>query len=306
MDAGLQPRKTYRIPNKVVRKIQKFLRHTTEDTFRLICQRQLWTKPINQKEFRLIGLRRAGNHAVAEWIKAQSRGKVEHLNNLAVGCNPYRYKYEQLINFHPEHTNWAEKHYKPLSQGQFVALDQLLCGYEDHDLKAISSPIFEWMHNAYLGQSEKRFDILIMRDPFNFLASRLKSQMVDVKPKSLTVVELWIQYAREFLNETTYLKHNKICINYNLWFTNLAYRQKLADRLGTNFTDAGIERVVSLGGGSSFDGKSMNGAASKMAVLDRWKHFMDRPDYRRMLQNQQLLEYSRKIFGDIPGTEVFF
>ena len=128
--------------------------------------------------------------------------------------------------------------------------------------------------------------------------------MINVRPKKFTVADLWVQYAREFLHETNYLKHHKICINYNRWFIDFEYRKELANQLEIKFTDAGMDRVVSLGGGSSFDGQNMDGAASKMAVLDRWKNFVDNPDYRRIFQNQALLAYSKKIFGDMPGTEI--
>lgn len=304
MDVRTLASKIKNNPKKAFSRTKRLLEHSAEDTYRLIFKRDSWSSVINKKELRIIGLRRVGNHAIVEWIKAQVNGKIEHLNNLEVRCNPYRHKFEHIIDFHPEHANWAFKHYKPLAKGKFIATDCLICGYEDHDLASISDPIIERLHDVYLGKSNKRFDIIIMRDPFNLFASRLKSGMVNVRSKKLTAVDLWIQYAREFLNETNYLKHNKICINYNRWFADLEYRKQLANQLEIKFSDAGMDRVVSLGGGSSFDGQYMDGAASGMAVLDRWKNFLDDPDYRRIFKNQTLLEYSKKIFGGIPGAEI--
>jgi len=40
-----------------------------------------------------------------------------------------------------------------------------------------------------------------------------------------------------------------------------------------------------------------------MDVGSRWKYFADDPSYRKLFDNQELLEYSERIFGHIPGTE---
>jgi hypothetical protein len=288
---------------RVFWKGQDLYQYAIADTYRALAQSSQSPEVINQVELKIIGLRRTGNHAVAEWIKAQIPGPIEHLNNLAVGCNPYRYKHQKLIRFHREHKDWAIQHYLPRSQGNFKPLDYLICGYEEHSLDTIAGPVFERRHDLYLGASGMRIDVLILRDPFNLFASRLKSRMIEVQTPGSTMVSLWLQYAKEFLGETQYLSNQKVCINYNRWFLDSSYRQKIAQELGLVFTDAGLDRVVSLGGGSSFDGQSMDGSARKMAVLDRWRHFAEDDRYRALFQDSRLFEYSRQIFGEIPDTE---
>ncbi|WP_204137396.1 hypothetical protein [Halomicronema sp. CCY15110] len=294
------------ITRKLARKASRTLQHSTEDVWRLLTGNFQERAIANKKELRIIGLRRTGNHTVAEWIKAQEPGAIEHLNNLEVRCNPYRYKYEMLIDHYPEHHNWAYKHYQPLAKGRFPEIDCLICGYEDHPLGSIADPLFEQLHDAYVGKSAKRFDILVLRDPFNLFASRLKSNMIPVKSAKFTAVDLWIQYAKEFLGETQYLNHNRIAVNYNQWVTDVDYRQQLAAQLGLEFSDTGIKKVASLGGGSSFDGSAMDGKGDQMAVLERWQHFKDDEAYRALFKNRQLLEYSQKIFGDMPNTDILF
>ena len=158
----------------------------------------------------------------------------------------------------------------------------------------------------YLGKTNKRYDVLIIRDPFNLFASRLKNNFLATKSKTKTARELWIDYAKEFLGETNYLQHNKVCINYNLWVKNKDYRQEIAKQLEINFTDAAIDKVSGCGGGSSFDGRELDGKASKMDVNNRWKEFINNEEYRQLFNQERLLEYSLKIFGHIPGTEVLF
>ena len=288
----------YRIKCKTNNSIEDFYRTLTENNH---------SKIINQKEIRIAGLRRTGNHAIICWMEEQQKpdNKVLHLNNLKVNENPYRYKYQNLSYYYPQH-QWAIANYQKQSKGELLYRDCLIYSYEDYSLKRVFSDYFEKKHDLYIGKTGQRYDVLIIRDPFNLLASRLKNGFFSVKSKRKNIVDLWLEYAKEYLGETNYLKHNKICINYNLWVKNKDYRQELAQKLNINFTDAGIDKVLSFGGGSSFDGENLDGKATSMDTASRWKHFADDPTYLELIKNKQLLDYSQKIFGLIPGTEKFF
>lgn len=262
---------------------------------------------VNQKEFRIAGLRRTGNHAVIGWIEDQHKlvGTTFHLNNVKIDENPYRHKHQNLSYYFPKH-QWSIERYQKQAKGEFIKRDCLIYSYEDYSLSQIFSNYFEKKHDLYLGKTLDRYDLLIIRDPFNTLASRLKKNFLPVKSKGTSFVDLWIEYAREYLAETNYLKHNKICINYNLWVADLDYRKQLAQKLGIKFTDVGIDKVRSYGGGSSFEGKTHDGQASTMNTTNRWQYFVDCPIYRKLIDNSALLQYSERIFGHIPGTEILF
>jgi hypothetical protein len=256
---------------------------------------------------RIVGLKRTGNHAITTWILEQQKltGKVAHLNNVKVNENPYRCKYQNLIYYYPEYKRKIEQ-YRKQGQGNFIPRDCLIYSYEDYPLEHIFTQDFERKHDLYLGRANQRYDILIVRDPFNLFASRLKINFLKVKSKQYDFVDLWIQYAKEYLGETNYLKHNKIVINYNLWTSSIEYRQQLAQKLNIEFTDAGIDKVHGCGGGSSFDRITMNGQGDRMDISNRWKHFIGDRHYLEIFKNQELLKYSSKIFGHIEGTEVLF
>lgn len=293
-------------PEKVVRKARRLFSHAVEDTYRWTFQRSRWSTIVNQHEIRIVGMRRTGNHAVFEWMKAQTSGKIQSLNNLEINVNPYRYKYEKLRDYYPEYQGAIEK-LKSLAKGEFAAQDWLFYNYEDHDLDKICSSFFKFNHDLYLGQSLKRVDLLILRDPFNLFASRLKSNMIAVKHPQKDAAQLWIEYAKEFLGETATLTQEKVCVNYNEWFQNRDYREELAHKLDIPFTDAGIDKITGCGGGSSFEGKQYAGKAQIMPVLERWKKYTDNPHYLAIFRrNEELLAYSEKIFGSIPGTEELF
>jgi len=290
-----------------------------DDGYRGLWQNQGSQSIVNKKEIRVIGLRRSGNHAIINWITKQEPIEPIFINHTRVLENPYRDVYrDQLIKqknpdlkgWRCEDINW----WKQQSKGDFSFKDCLIYSYEDQELERITHASFEKKHDFYLGRSEERYDLILIRDPFNLFASRLKRREIvqtiekkfdplKVYSRQYTLPELWVCYAKECLGETNFLKNNKIVVNYNQWFTDVTYRQQLAERLKVTFSDAGFGDVRVAGGGSSFDGTKFSGEANKMDVLNRWKVYMDDPLYRQLFENEELLAYSTKIFGLIPGAE---
>jgi hypothetical protein len=284
---------TFRATQAFVYPLQDWQRRLTQRSHQQI---------INQKEIRAVGMRRTGNHALLNWIAKQQPGEVFHLNNVNPGQNPYRQKSTRLMRYHPEHAKMAAV-YRRQAKGEFIKRDCLIYSYEDWGLAGITQPSFERNRSLYLGKSAQQFEVLILRDPFNLFASRIKQNFQATKRKKVSMVALWLEYAREFVGETHYLP-GVICLNYNRWFADVDYRRALAAQLGLVFSDAGLSEVLSLGAGSSFDGTRLNGQARAMDVTNRWRVFADDPDFRRIFQNDEIWHYSEQIFGHLPGTEV--
>jgi hypothetical protein len=145
--------------------------------------------------------------------------------------------------------------------------------------------------------------VIILRDPFNLFASRIKGGFPHVKSSRYNLIDYWLFYAKEFLNETNYLKYQKVAVNYNLWASVPSYRREIAQQLGLTFTDEGIQRVSGMGGGSSFDERKFDGQAQAMKTDERWRYYLEDDFYKSLFKNQELLDYSRQIFGEITGTE---
>jgi hypothetical protein len=182
--------------------------------------------------------------------------------------------------------------------------------YEDDFLDNIFTDCFERNHDRWVGKSENRFDVLLLRDPYNLFASRMKREsdnndnrysLLAVDERE-TLIRLWKQYAREFLGETNYLRFNKTVISFNRWVSDQEYRRELAGRFGFEFSDATMEEVVPVGGGSSFDGARKHQSASEMKVLERWQHFRDVPAFRSLFEDPEIAQLSQAIFGEIPGV----
>jgi len=188
--------------------------------------------------------------------------------------------------------------------GNFSKKKLLLYNIEDCPPSKFHESSLEKHHDSWVGKSRERYDVLIVRDPFNFFASRLKAGAVLTGIDNVDDVKnLWKDYAKEYLGETNFLSHNKIIINFNQWFSSSQYRKLLADRLRLDFTDRGLE-AVRHSSWSSFDGSKFDGKAQEMPVLQRWKKFSDHSSYKNIFYDKELLDLSARIFGVIEGTEM--
>lgn len=294
--------------------------HVFEDYARGVSNQSDPHAVVNRKEVRVLGLRRSGNHAIINWIAKQVQGEVMFINHVKPLENPYRDQYESqvILGRKLDESLWNYREpewWKREKEGDFSFKDCLLYSYEDQEIEKVAKASFERKHDLYLGKSEQRFDVVVMRDPFNLFASRLQSKprddrpnfsMLEVYSRRYNLPELWVSYAKECLGETSFLKHNKLLVNYNKWFFDVDYRKSLSAQLQVEFSDDGLNDISVSGRGSSFDGDKYAGEAYKMDVLNRWKLFADNPRYQQLFKTDGVREYSDRIFGHIPGTDVLF
>jgi LPS sulfotransferase NodH/GT2 family glycosyltransferase/SAM-dependent methyltransferase len=258
---------------------------------------------VNQSEIRIAALQRSGQHGIINWLMAQCPGRILFLNDVQPETNPY----VTCTSATPRRVSSPGTLAKP-NLPIFVEKDMLIYNYEDRSLDQVFNERFEQDHDAFVGRSARRFDVVILRDAFNTFASRMSATWVRHKLSDLVgrkeSIRLWKSYAQEMLNHTHLARCNKLCINYNQWCCDAQYREEIAARLGLPFTDEGFAQVDSRYGGSSFDGASFNGRAHKMYVLERWKKCVDSDLFREIFSDGELVELSERIFGHIAGTEI--
>lgn len=304
------------------RSLQK-VEHFFEDSLKSISHSFLPEKKgiVNDLEIRVAGLRRSGNHAIINWIGKQCEGNRIFINCVRPNENPFRNEYESqkiLDRDKRDKQHWSYKEidwWKKEKEGNFSKKKVLIYSYEDQELEKIFSPAYEKKRDFYVGKSKRRIDLIVLRDPFNLFSSRLHTKlrkdgrnfsMLQVYSKKYSLPELWLEYAKECLNETSYAKSEKVFVNYNDWQNSIVYRKKIAERIGVIFSDNGLNDVSVSGRGSSFDGTTFSGNADQMDVMNRWKHSMDDEHYKKLFANEEIIVYSRKIFGHIKGTEALF
>lgn len=270
--------------------------------------RYSWMLPgyTNKKEMRIFALRRSGHHAIINWIIYQVKGRYCFLNDCKGSGNPFQTCLRvnsKIASRLAEHNRlfWDRE-----IRGRLSQKGTLIYNYEDQPFAEVLDRGPEATNEKWVGASKNTYDILILRDPFNLLASKLKWAYGDKHGPSLDsfprIIQIWKEQAKEFLGETNYLK-NKIVINYNFWFTSKEYRILLAALLGLKFDDKGIHEIAKWGPTTwektSFDGLKFDGNATKMNVLERWKNFQDDEFFRKLIADEELLVLSARIFGEI-------
>jgi hypothetical protein len=157
-------------------------------------------------------------------------------------------------------------------------------GIEDCDIARYAS-------RACLGVA---MHVVIMRDPLNNIASRLRGQ--EDRPQVFRVderyVELYETYCREFLGETAFVQP-KVAVSYNRFVQERSYRDAVATELHLANRDL-IDRVSNYGGGSSFSGRQ---SSSVPALLTRYREEPVAPPLVRLLLSKPSIgEICRRVF----------
>ena len=261
----------------------------------------------NKKEIRIIAQKRSGQHAIIFWIISQVKGPVCYINNL-FSVEKYKKK-EILKKISHGYKYGSEKWYFYNMNADQVKKENLfsiknkelfISNVEEQKIKNIIKRI-ENLSIYTKGNSEEIFNVLILRDPYNLLASKLKRRR-RIRYNSILN---WINYAKEYLDITSYLGKNKIIINYNKWVVNKEYRKKILLQLGLDSENIDFTNIPTFGGGSSFSGTKYDGKADRMDVFKRWESFKNNKQYLSMVKYKSLQMLSEVIFGETPNDLKF-
>lgn len=249
---------------------------------------------------RFAGLKRSGNHAVINWVIRHFTGNICFRNNVGslgrlnnLQCNAI----EALTDPERNPVNLDSKCHKSL----------FLASFEDFDPQDVFRMSMIRDYSKHCNHQLSRFiQIVILRDPFNYYASRLQSErngMMGGDAKlgdpiqQYYLLYLWKSYAKTFLEFSKYDLPCRIAISYNRWLDCEEYRTGLAKKLGANISnDYAIDKISAWGKGSSFSGTKY---VSQAEFVERWKGVAEEPGFKLLLQDRELLELAEKIFGKI-------
>jgi hypothetical protein len=217
------------------------------------------------------GLKRSGNHAITHWIAAQ--GNIEIFNNVLPIVPLLSGQLETTVprTLNEVKMGQRKRRRKVISRMKRLVMPSPIpmITLEDHHLSQVPLSDINTVKN-----------ILILRDPVNTFASRIRKASRgenSAYPQALNddmirIINLWKEYAREFIGETAILP-NKICIYFNKWYSSVEYRKSVAASLGLKFTDVGYNTISRIGGGSSFEGPLLG--KHTLNVLDRSSYLND-------------------------------
>ena len=226
----------------------------------------------------VIGLRRSGHHAIGQWVFGHY-DEVSYCNNRKPG----------------KEVHLKEKVKFPVA-----------ISFEDKTLAKIKErPVILIDNNGKHIEFNKKTNILTLRDPFNWYASRLRNKhrrVITLNDIGYTI-ERWKEYAREFIGETNEI-NNKICINYNRWFSDDNYRRLIEEEAGWGVSDKWLYEINKIGV-SSFSTHTKN--PKEIDFLSRWKQMKYDAKYRDIKRaiekDKEMMRLSVSIFGTITGTE---
>lgn len=266
--------------------------------------------PANRWSIRVFALRRSGHHAIVNWIRYQTPGRHCFLNDCKVGESPF----EKSIRSNSVVGSWIGEHrylnWERERRGRHAKKGILIHNYEDGDFRRYVWKVTPAREAGWIGASRRKTTLVVLRDPYNLLASRLKwfhgRGEVPTMERFEEFRSLWKLYAREFVGVTRWLE-DAVHVSYNDWFRSREYRDEVAARIGFPNRDAGLDRVARWGpvlsrADVSFDGLAYDGRAQQMQVLERWRGFSEDPFFRAQFEDEELVDLSHRIFGEIEGT----
>ncbi len=234
-------------------------------------------------EFRIIGDRRGGQHAIIQWMFSQFNGAIFRRNNAFHHHDVFK------LSGYPDMKNFKSQ--SGSEENNFVAT---VVNYEDKTLKIVE----DYGHDQY---SKERYDIIILRDPYNLFSSKArayrkwKKGVFDIELYNI-LVGRWKEKARAVLNKESYF------INYNKWFSDECYRRDILKWFPKGvfaFTDSHLNIIPDGWGKSSFTGREFKYEANKMNVLKRYEEMKDHPMVKLIIEDKEVGELSNKIFGEI-------
>jgi hypothetical protein len=271
----------------------------------------------NALEIQFFGLQRSGNHAVLAWIFRQFDEPVLFFNNVKHFEDPFlEFRYEKMPNAvtvrrPPVGDAPAQQAARALAQRRLEEVRQskkrlLAYSYENLRLSQLKQRALVSERETRIGRSEKIRRVLLLRDFYNWIASRIR--LVENKKLALPeergvdqLISLWIMYAREYLAKTNYLEYEQVVkISYNRWVEDEGYRSHTLDELAVPLKDNSILHVPDVGT-SSFDGAAFGNTASETTGNPRQQYLLDdrlaqiiRPIRRRIAEIEP---YNLEIFG---------
>lgn len=244
-----------------------------------------------------LSLQRSGQHAVINWLCSQMINVI-HFNHCRFERTCLSYKITPINNrivIYKENNKYDSGVQSREAANSILSkidsYERLLYSFEDVDPNNI-------LLNNYIHHIDPTV-ILIIRDPYNWLASSIKHGQSSPVMLALKK-EIIVKYLEQALEVTNHIKHPVVTINFNDWVTRISYRKEVIRKLDLPFSEAAdnaLQEVPDFGGGSSFDGTRSNTSNSNMNVFDRWKDYVDNPVFRKLLNDKHLIELTESFFN---------
>lgn len=243
-------------------------------------------------EYRLFFQRRSGGHAVVEWIASHFKESGVLLNSLRPNVKwnlPTKYwniKY-------PLHNTKDEGQLRQYERRRLKINHQFVITTYEDPLRYASS-LYKFKKFGIRVNEIKC--IIVVRDVYNYTASRLKFDSKRKKPAPPGWYDKCIIHWKQLILN----KSNFIMLNYNDWLVKKKYRIKIGKVLSLPNNDGHVvNKIHSYGGGSSFTGIRKN--ADPQELTNRWKLYIEEfgvtPIFQEVLNDPLLRKINLLNFG---------
>ncbi len=298
---------------------------------------------VNNIEIRFYGIMRSGNHALINWIMEQYGGKkICFLNNISpLADDPYINScrreivnikdvtdIEALRNTH-KHLLFFSFEDRKLLQENDISL-----------LHAVFDSKLQANRRCFTLPCRSSFDIGVIRDPYNCFASRMK--LLDARgacggaDDMNFIKENWKEIARKAVKLSTKPDNHDFIISFNRWLISKTYRQEISKRLMGVWKDFDLFSVSDYGGGSSFETTKSFSVVRPIRkhwkkvfnfkyirklplffkqlkqpmltvpeLMSRWKIMADNKEFQDLFKDQEVVELSNILFGQLEGISEF-
>jgi hypothetical protein len=247
------------------------------------------------RTFFLWGLKRSGNHMLANWLYA-NLGATE----------------KQPLDSSDVQRQLREAHCDPVAGVAFYnncgqlnsrRFELGLLTRANFDLARSRLPVtifgIEDCQLRYARRTPSGADIvnvLVLRDPLNNIASRLEAATLrpEVFRTDEAYVELFESYCAEYVGSSEFLA-NKVVVNFNRFIGERAYRELIAGDLAVENRDV-LAEASDYGGSSSFSPGT--GPSTPRELLSRFQQRRIPEDLFRILLDRSVIrETCSSVFG---------
>lgn len=252
---------------------------TATEMYDTPIQERLGFKP--GKLLRLFGMRRSGNHAIANWLQrnAPEEGAL-FLNNCRRGQHPLFHFASAEVNGVKVSTKKALRNLHKVTQN---LRDGALVMISYESLSPKQNPAEKPLGGNF-AQNEITQDVVIYRGFLNWIASLTKKLENNV---DYSVVRRFAVLMRSVdlysdMIDCVASKKEVFPLSYDAWSQNEDYRSETLGKLALPVTDNDLGEVSIYGGGSSFQ----KGAAgvSELRTQQRWQQMLSDKLYQNVLQ----------------------
>lgn len=243
-----------------------------------------WTRLgfVPGQALRMFGMRRSGNHAIANWLQRNApSGHSVFMNNCKPTTDPFKsFRSIELDGKIAPH----RKARKDLASVTARAEDgaMLLISYEDvtpanfAPMRMVSEPFDETLLTG---------DVLIYRSFLNWAASLLKKMQANDSYSLLrrnAILLHAIDNYRLLLKQVEQADDlGFTCICYDDWMRSEDYRASILAQLDLPVCDNSLGQVQSYGGGSSFQKEASS--ADELETSRRWQKMSEDPEFAAVL-----------------------